>query len=53
MKQPGVLEKVLKAVNCESVKLEYSEKMPLRMELQVCPDPEAKLHFYLAQRVQE
>ena len=47
------IQKLLKAVDCESVKLEYSSQTPLRIEMQIGLDPECRIHYYLAPRVQE
>ena len=47
------LQKVLKAVDCESVKLEYSSQTPSKLEMQIGLDPECRIHYYLAPRVQE
>ena len=47
------IQKVLKAVDCESVKLEFSSKQPFRIELQIGLDPECRIRYYLAPRVQE
>lgn len=46
------LSKILKAVPCGTVKVEYSSKLPMRMELAL-DEMGSKIDFYLAPRVEE
>jgi hypothetical protein len=44
---------MMKGVKCNTVKIEYSDKMPLKMWMQIGGMPDAWMEYYLAPRVTE